>query len=94
MQTTIGKLLGLAGCFAITFALITYGEVHGWGLLWFAVPSLIGGLHGTYKKGLAGFAEGAFYGALLFPVYFACFLVLAVLFYPFSIVFGWAASTP
>lgn len=72
---TIGKLLGVTGCFAILFTLIAHVQTLGFWFLSLAVLPLLGGIHGTYKNGFKGFLEGAICGALLMPI---CLLLLCV----------------
>ena len=75
---TVGRLLGLAGCFALIFALIAQaGEGNGW-LLVLALPTLVGGVYGTVKHGVGGFCEGAILGTLL-TLLLLLFLVVVLL---------------
>ena len=83
---TIGKLLGVAGCFAIVFATASYAENFGSWVLFFVVLPMFGGMLGTYKYGLSGFVEGASYGVLLLPLSIILLIVVLIWLFLLSVV--------
>ncbi|MEO1524314.1 MAG: hypothetical protein AAFX06_02710 [Planctomycetota bacterium] len=77
-RVTTGKLLGLAGCFALIFAVFVQAtDGRGW-LLFLAIPPIFGSIHGTVRHGFAGFCEGTLFGTLLVPLLLLLLIVVAL----------------
>ena len=93
-RLSVGRLLGLAGCFALIFALIAQAnEGNGW-LLVLALPTLVGGVYGTVKHGVGGFCEGSIFGTFLTLLLLLFLVVLLLWLWLISFVVSGAFSNP